>query len=372
MTRNDVPDMLMGPVLAGVPVTHETALRLVDVLACVRLLAESASVLPLLLYRREADRRDRLEDHPLSRLLRLPAPATTQANLVAQTVGSLAARGNAFWGLFRDADGALAQVAVLPVDRVKVDLQAGGQPRYVLTDDHGRQTTHGTRDILHFKGLSTDGRMGLSPIAQCREALGLATALQQSASALHGNGSLPQGVLSVVNAGPGAQDQVDSLAHDFEARHKGSEKRGRVAVLSGDVTFHALSLSPSDAELVAQRKLSTTEVARLFRVPPSLIAAESGNSLTYTNSELEGINFMRFSLQPWLTVVEQGVSSHPDLTPAGCWWEFNVDAMLRPDSKTRADVYALALDPEKGWMTRDEVRALERLNPEGARVASAA
>jgi len=366
ITRNDVPGLMLSPVLAGVPVTSDTALRLVDVLACVRLLAESASILPLKLYRRAGPRRDVLEDHPLSRLLQRPAPATTQSNLIASTVGSLALRGNAFLGLFRDASGALAQLAVLSPDRVRVDLAPGGQPRYTITDDQGRMTTHTTRDVLHFKGLSMDGVMGLSPIGQARQALGLATALEQSAAALHGNGSLPQGVLSVSGSGPGVQDQMENLAGDFEARHRGSAQRGRIAVLSGDVTFHPLSLSPADADLVAQRKLSTQEVARLFRVPPSLIASESGNSLTYSTTEMEATNFLRFSLQPWLTVVEQAISAHPDLTPGpDAWWEFNVGSLLRADSKTRAEVYALALDSERGWMSRDEVRALERLNPDG-------
>jgi HK97 family phage portal protein len=363
LTRENVPAVMLAGTVAGVPINAEAALRIVDVLACVRLLAETASTLPLISYRRLADGGRERYDGALHDLLDRPSPATTQANLIAQTVGCLALRGNAFWGKYRADGGEIEQIAVLPNDRVTVQIR-GGLPFYTLTHLDGRQTTHGQSDVLHFRGLSMDGVVGLSPIAQCREALGLAASLRDHASALFANGAAPRGILTVPG-GPGEDDHMKALALAWEARHQGGANAGRVAVLTGDVAFTPISLSPADAEFVSQRKLSSTEIARLFRVPPHLIGAEAGNSLTYSNVESEGLDFLRFSLAPWLTVVEQGVAVDPDLSPPGVFVEFLRDAMLRADSKTRADVYATALDPQKGWMRRDEVRRLENLPPEG-------
>jgi len=243
-------------------------------------------------------------------------------------------------------------------------------PLYTLTHDSGRETTHSTSDVIHLKGLSLDGVMGLSPIAQAREALGLARALSDHASALVGNDSAPLGVLTVP-VGPTQEDIMENLRAGFEARHRGAKNAGRVAVLSGEITFSPISLSPHDAEFVAQRKLSTQEICRLFRVPPHLVAAEGGSSMTYSNLETEGAYFLTFSLAPWLTVIEQALSADADLCPSGVYVEFLVDGLLRTDAKTRAQVYATALDPLTGWLTRAEVRRLENLDAERETVAAA-
>lgn len=295
LTRSNVPSVMLQTTVAGVSMTPDAALRIVDALACVRLLAESASICPLHVYRRTPNGRQRLTGG-LSDLLERPAPGMTQANFIAQAVGSLALRGEAFVGKFRKG-AEIVQLRMLPVDRIAVEL-VRGEPRYTLTHDSGRQTTHGTDDIMHLRGLSVDGIRGLSPIAQAREALGLASALEEHASALFANSATPRGVLTV-SPGPARDDVMTNLEQAWTARHGGAKNARRVAVIAGsDIDFKPVSVAPADAEFVAQRKLSSTEVARLFRVPPHLIGAEGGHSLTYQNAETQGLDFLRFSLQP--------------------------------------------------------------------------
>jgi HK97 family phage portal protein len=174
----------------------------------------------------------------------------------------------------------------------KVEIKAG-EPRYTLVKrDTGRETIHDASDVLHIKGLSIDGLRGVSPIRQCAEALGLADALQKQASAYATNGAVPRGVL-MVSAGTAQGDIMENL-----------EKVWRDAV-----QFSPLSIPPSDSEFVPQRRLSTSEIARIFRVPASLIGAESGSSLTYTNSEMESLHLLRHSLQPLPTSIEQSISA---------------------------------------------------------------
>jgi phage portal protein BeeE len=71
-----------------------------------------------------------------------------------------------------------------------------------------------------------------------------------------------------------------------------------------------------------------------------------------------------YALRPWLVLIEQALSEDRDLFPASHYCEFLVDALLRADSATRADIYTRALNPQTGWMTREEVRRLENLAPE--------
>jgi len=357
LTELDVPWM-HTPTASGMAITPDSALRIVDVLACVRLLAESASVCPLVPYRRTGESRQR-STGALRDLLQRPAPATSQANLIASTVGALALRGNAYWGKFRDpSSGAIAQLAAIPPDRVSVALAGpGAEPQYTLLSDQG-VSRHGPEDILHFHGVSFDGVYGVSPIQMAREALGLAAALTETSAALFGNQAIPRGVLTVP-ASNAEDDALEALRAGFRDRHGGSGNAGRVAVLTSDIQFTPVSLSPADAELLAARKLSSTEIARLFRVPPYLIAAESGSSMTYSNVESEGLNFLRFSLAPWLVAIEQGVTGDPDLCLPGEFVEFLADAFLRADSAVRAQTYETLI--RSGVMTVDEARQRENL-----------
>jgi HK97 family phage portal protein len=136
--------------------------------------------------------------------------------------------------------------------------------------------------------------------------------------------------------------------------------------MTGEVEWVAMAGPLDDLQFVEQRKLSTAEIARIFRIPPWMIGAASGDSMTYSNVEQQQLAFVMHSLRPWLVLIEQAISADPDLCSQNQYVEFLLDALLRADSKTRADIYALALDPVKGWMTRDEVRRLENLEPEGA------
>jgi len=101
-------------------------------------------------------------------------------------------------------------------------------------------------------------------------------------------------------------------------------------------------------------------------VPPWMVGADAGSSMTYSNVESQALAFVTYSLRPWLVAIEQALSADEDLFPGTLYCEFVLDALLRADSSTRAAVYTAALDPVTGWMDRDEVRGLENLEPRPA------
>ena len=241
----------------------------------------------------------------------------------------------------------------------------GGTPIYTLMDMAGVQRLT-TSDVLHIKALSIDGIIGISPIGQARQALGLAQHLASHADSFAKNAGRPGGVLRVSGwrtAQPGAAEDVRS---DWETRFSGEQNAGKLLLLTGegDIQYQQFALSMADAEFVAQRQLSTAEIARIFRIPPHLIGAPTGESLTYSNAVDQALQFVKFSLSPWLTVIEQALSADTDLSPSTTFVEFLLDGLLRADAATRATVYTAALNPSTGWMTRDEVRQLENLPAE--------
>jgi HK97 family phage portal protein len=220
--------------------------------------------------------------------------------------------------------------------------------------------------VLHVRlPLSVDGILGLSPIAATRHALPLADSLATMARSFAENGARPSGMLKA--SGHLAHGQAEMLRDLFDNRHGGARQAGGVLVVEGELDWTPLALALEDAQFIEQRRLSTAEIARIFRVPPWMIGAPSGDSMTYSNVHEQAAAFVKFSLTPYLTAIEQAISADADLAPGALYAEFVLDGLLRADAKTRAEVYRLALDPQTGWMSRPEVRELENLPPEPPR-----
>jgi HK97 family phage portal protein len=356
--------MLPYSTSAPLDVTTGNALRVADAWACVRLLADSVSSLPLHVYRRTpAGRVPAGETSRAVQLLKSPSPGSTGVDLISTAMTHLAVYGETFIGKYRGGDGGIVQLGVISPDAIGVELQ-GQRVVYTLSTAQGL-TEHGPEDILHVKGMSLDGLRGLSPVAQCRLALGLSSSLQESARQYFEHGSRPSGIL--VAPGAKSAEALEYVTDTWAARHGGIGNMHRVAVLTGDVKFEPIAFSADDSQFLQQRELSAREVARVFRVPAWAIDAPTGDSLTYATALEQSRALVTYCLRPWLVRIETAITGDSDLCPGNTYVEFLLDGLLRADAKTRADTYTLALGDgtHPGWMTRAEIRELENLNPEG-------
>jgi HK97 family phage portal protein len=347
--------------------TPTAALANPDVYSCSRVLADAAASCPLIVYRRLPSGERRRASNRTADLLRAPAEGTTQASFVSTLLSHLLLWGNGYLGKYRDQDGRVEQLLPIRPDRVVVERRRG-RIVFTVTDEAGHMSEHGLDDVVHVKALSTDGLVGLSPIRQMRAALEANVAVRAASTALFRNNARPSGILTI--NGHANENTVRMVKDAWTARHSGSEQGG-IAVVSGDLSFTAVAMPADDAEFIAARKLSATEVARCFRCPPWMIGAEDGGSMTYSNVEQQMLSFVVFSLQPWLRVIEQALTADRDLFTSTTFCEFLLDGLLRADSKTRAEVYEKALDPITGWLRRDEVRRLENLEPEAPETLAA-
>ena len=338
------------------------ATRIADVFACVRVLAESAASLPLIAYRRTPAGRVRAGGR-VQALIDAPAPATTTAGFVGQVMTHLATFANCFVAKYRDADGRVVVLSPLPPDSVQVELERG-RPVYIVYSLDGVNRL-GPEDILHIRGIvSEDGLLGMTPIKQGAGAISLNAELGSHALDTMRRGARLSGVLTTPSDVVVDPDNIEAIRQQIQSSWVGPENSGGIAFVTGGLSFQPVSLPLEDLQFIEQRRLSTADICRIFRVPNWMVGAPSGDSMTYSNVESQAQAFVTFSLRPWLTCIEQALSADPDLTPSTVYAEFLVDALLRGDSATRADVYTKALDPETGWMTRAEVRKLENLAPE--------
>jgi HK97 family phage portal protein len=183
--------------------------------------------------------------------------------------------------------------------------------------------------------------------------LGLAWAVRQYAAGTFGAG-IPSGYLKVTAPNP-TQEQVDQLKSKWMAQHGGA--RRSIAVLNATTEFHPISISPIDAQLDSARTWSLRDIALAFGLPPYMLGVP-GDSSTYANVESRMTELRTFTLLPWARRIEATLDAQ---LPGTTSVKLDLDATLRADTSTRWAAYSTAL--ADGWLTKDEVRALEDRPP---------
>ncbi len=285
-------------------------------------------------------------------IIRRPNPFASRSQFIEQTVGSMAGNGNAFWKLQRDDTSNLRNIEVLnPLDVVIRSDRDGHVYGY---DYRGRQFK--PSEIKHLSLLRVPGTpYGLGPIQAAQAELAGALDLRDHAHNFFiGPGGQPSGILKTDSA------LTDASAKSIKDRWDTTQGGTRgVAVLGHGVTYSPVFISPKDAQFIESREFDTTQIARLFGVPASLmLAAVEGNSQTYSNVEQDWIGYVRFSLMQYLIEIEDSLT---DLLPRGQRVRFNIDALLRSDTKTRYEAHEIGL--RAGFLTPAEVRHMEKLDP---------
>mgnify|MGYP003373895950 CR=1 FL=1 len=341
------------------PVNATTAQSVSAVYACVAAVSETVASLPLILFRRKGDDRERASDHPLYRVLHDQAnPHMTALELRELMQAQVLLRGNSFARIVTGWDGQVRELWPLPVDTSVLRLP-DGKLAYEYSSKAGKRMRLLSDEVLHLKHrVGDDTVLGVSPIAAAREVVQLALAERQHGTAMFEGGTRLSGVLTM----PGAlkDTQRDTLKSSWKTQYAGSKNAGGVPILEGGMTYQPISMTADDAQYLASRQFSVEEVCRLFRVPPTLVGdLRHGN---YSNSVELARQFVTLTLRRHLLMWEQGIASKL-LTEAGrriYFAEHQVEGLLRGDSVNRASFYSSGI--RDGWMLPSEARRLENLS----------
>jgi len=346
---------------AGQAVTPKSALALTAVQACVSLLAESIAQLPLELYQRQAGgERKPAREHPLYKILaEAPNGWQTPFEYREQTQVQLGLNGNGYSYVERNDDGSVAALYPLTTQNVEVLRGADLMPYYRIdgADPLPQRSVH------HVRWFGLNSYAGLSPILLHANAIGHAQAIQQYAGKSFANGTALSGVIERPKDAPAIKEQssVNRIVSDWEDKFTGASNAKKVALLQEGMTFRPLSMTNADAELIAVLKLMALDIARIYKVPPHMIGEL--DKATFSNIEHQGIQFVIYTLLPWIRRHEQAMM-RDFLLPnerSEYYIEFNVSGLLRGDQKSRFDAYAIAR--QWGWLSANDIRRLENLPP---------
>lgn len=349
------------PSTAGVPVTPDSALRDPTVFASVKVLSESVAQLPLHLYRRTDDGgKERATDHPLAELLNGAANDWTSAaefRLTMQT--ALCLHGNAYAFVNRDNDGSVIELIPIPSSAVTVLTDdATFEPVYRVHTASG-QRDYDRTEIFHLRTMGTAPLVGLSPVMQMKDAIGLSLAMQQHASRLFSSGARPSGIFKYAKSlGP---ETVRKLRESFNASHAGGENSGKTLILEDGMDFEPIQFTAVDMQFLEMRRHQVAEIARGFRIPLHLL--QELERTTHANAESMGRQYLSLTLLPWLKLWEGAIRRSLILPEerASYYAEFLTDDLARADLAARFQAYAMAVT--NGLLSPNEVRAAENRAP---------
>ncbi|MDR2173653.1 MAG: phage portal protein [Burkholderiales bacterium] len=342
---------------SGKNVTIETSLTLSAVWACVRLLSETVSTLPIQIFERGKDGKSALKyDYPLYQILHdTPNADMSAVDFWCVMQASVELQGNAY-ALKLRAGNDIIGLDPLKSEAMKVEREKSGALLYVYKDKH-REGKYREEDILHIRGFTLDGVMGMSTIAYAKSAIGLALAADGVANDTFKNGLRPAGILQTGKVLTAEQREIYNQRLDAWR----SKRSGSIMVLEMNESLSDAKLSPEDAQLLASRGFSVEDVCRWFGVPPFMIGHNEKTTSWGTGLEQQNIGFLTYTLAPRLSRIAQAIgrSLIPVEDRQRYFAEFNIEGLLRADSAARSEFYSKML--QNGVMTRNEVRSKENL-----------
>lgn len=337
-------------ITSGLPVSERTALQLIDAYACVSLLADAVSMLPIDQYRKNPGGFRTPVASP-SPLVTRPDPELERWDFVSRLVTSLALRGDAYAAVLdRDVAGQPTAVRAVHPDDITPRRDRAGRKVFKLRDG----PTLDDEDIIHIPLVTLPGALrGLSPIQCAQRGIRLAIQTEQFGDRWFAEGAAPSSVLETDQAVD--DDEARRNVARWVASHGG---RRRPAFLSGGLKWRPITITPNESQFLESRKLNTAQIARIWRIAPHLIGDVERSTSWGSGLEEQGIGFVVFTLGPYLTRIEAALTRR---LPPSDYARFNVRALLRGNTKDRYLAYAIGR--QWGWLSVDDIRDLEDLPP---------
>ncbi len=347
---------------AGVPVNEDTALRLMAVWACVRVITEDISSLPLAVYRRIEDGKEIAPEHPLYSILHdAPNPEMSAMVFRETMTAHLLTYGNAFAQIEDDGMGRVRHLWPLHPSSVSLRRNtASNELEYYVQPSYGETKRIQTNRMFHIWGLSANGIQGLSPIGYARETIGMGLAAEQFGAGFFAHGLRPSAYF--MHPGQLSEAAHQRLRADLEGSLAGVSNAQRTAILEEGMSVKESMVSPEDAQFLESRGFTVLEIARLYRVQPHKIAVTQG-SMSYSSVEQANIDHVVSTVRPWAVRWEQAIQQQlmPPEERAQFFVEHKLDGLLRGDAASRANFYRTLWS--LGALSPNDIRRLENMNP---------
>jgi HK97 family phage portal protein len=357
-----------APSSANIPVNRQSALTLPSFYRAVNLVANGIAKIPLVIYERTPDGKKVFPAHDCYQKLLYQVNETETAFAWKRTMMQHAlVRGNGYTYIDRFGNGKVKQFLHLDPDST-YPVRTRGRVWYVVKVN-GEERKLAAEDVLHWAGPGWDGLCGYDVLTYGREALGEGMAKQRYSASFFGNNARPSAVIEVPTKMK--NEAKKELLQGWDRMHKGLENAHKTAILDGGAKLALLSVSAEQAQLIESRRFSLIDIANIVGVPPHKVGAE--NTTSYGSLEQEDEAYLGDGLDPWMVMIEQDsrmkLLTEEEKEKDSALLEFDRKKLIRSSATDRSSYFRTALAGQP-WMTADEVRTEEGLNPLGGDAAT--
>ena len=355
---------LLGWDTSGVNVTEDSALGVPAMWAGVNFISSTLAALPLNLFERDGDDRERSDDALQSVLHDAPNEEWTSYGWRKYSECRTLLHGRSYTFIQRDI--ARWPIALWPLDPLKTT------PKKIATDA-GPRTTYeyrqGDRTLVYASAdvidipfmMGSDQVSHVRPTQRLKSALGLAIAMQEYAERYFANGGVPPLALEGPLNSPSA---IQRASADLTKAVQQAAADGRMVLpMPAGHQLKPLGYDPEKGQMTEARLFQLQEIARVLGLPPVFLQDLSKG--TFSNTEQQDLHVVKHTMTQWLRCWEQEMNLKLFPTPklrAKYFVEFNIDGLLRGDFKTRMEGHAQAI--QNGISTPNEVRRKENAPPQ--------
>lgn len=312
------------------------------------------------LFRKEGERRIKVEDHASIKLVTQQASRyTTSYSLFEYLIYSVLNKGNGYAAIGRDNDARPVELLQLHPDRVQIAVWEDGTIKYQV---RGSKTSFYVdyMDMIHIKGVTLDGYSGIDPITHQKYLLGAALSSQKLNKEFYDNGTHLDGYIK--KPGKFDPESAANLRKNWSDVYGGTGK-SRVAVLDDGMEYQPISSTMADAQFIETLRHMNVQIAVILGLPPYMVG-EYGEA-TWNNIEHQATNYVQQGLMQWVNKLEDEFNckllTEAEKKSGEYYWEFNVKTLLRGDSKTQAENQKTLF--QTGSLTINEIRSQHGLNP---------
>lgn len=343
-------------------ITPETAIRTTSVMRSVTLIAGVAAALPVDVFARVGNRREKRQGHPVElRLDSEPNPDMSAYSFRFAQWASFLLWGNAY---ARKVTSAGRLIALWPMHPacMEVSREKTGARRmiYAYTDpETGEKREYTAAEVLHIPNFSLDGINGLSVIEQNRLGVALNQVAAKNAARAMSNSVKPSLSLEVPHAlGDTARKQIlDRLIEESTG-----ESTGKPLITENGSKLSVLNVPFKDAQYLETIQATDEQVAMMFGVPPQMIGILSKSTSWGTGVDSLKQGFLDFTLAPMLKAHE-GAYERSLLGPneRELYIKHNTGAYLRMNILQQMQAFQLAI--RSRVMNPNEARGYLDMNP---------
>ena len=346
---------------SGVAINEKTAVKVIAVFACLRLISEQMACLPIPVYKFVPEGKKKAYEHPNYNMLNYePNPYTTAFDFWQMMLVNMMLLGRGIAEIERDPR-TKQPIALwpMPANRVKVYVnKQTHEPYYDIHQLDGTIDRLYSDQVLDIKGMGLEELNAYDPVVIARECLGLSLAAEEFAGEYFANGVHPSGLMTYAEKLKG--DSLEEFKKEVREAYSGLGNKHRLMLLESGMTFQKLTTPANEAQMLETRQHQVVEVARFFNVPPHKIMDMS--HATFSNIEELNISFAQDTLVPYCTRIEQNVQLKMffQSEKSKFFVKYNLGALLRGKLSERYESYAHGR--QWGWLSANDVRALEDQN----------